>query len=269
LLNIKLMDELLAANIHFSFEEALNEIKKKRLESDFLSRVENDLQLFPNMSPLIERINIVMFRQVATPLHEVIRVINFANKHDIPVIIVEYLNDKFTPSVNSYKYNLVNLPIYNKNRLVNGEPIIDHIKISDISKMEGKMLKEVVTINGESMATVHHDLLYSVLDPNKYNYSIIDISEWFKFFGKPDVYYYEFFKFFLAHNIQAEVYFDDGTEEYFTNNIIKPNHEKIFKEYSSRPVIWNFLDGTSVKDRYFWDCYPTSIAELLNKKGYH
>jgi hypothetical protein len=219
------------------------------------------------MNILLDQQNIVLFRQVATPIHEVIRILKIAEKVKMHVVIIEYSHDKFTPSVNSYKYNLSNLPIYNRNLLVNDESIITRFKIVDISKMEGLKLNEVTTFQNENIVDVHHELLNEIVTYK--NYTLLDISEWFMHYGSAKKYYYDFFKFFLRNNILAEVYLLEGNENNFTTTVILPILKQISEDYSLKPLIWNYLEGITKNDIYFWDCYPSVVSELLENKGYH
>jgi hypothetical protein len=96
-----------------------------------------------------------------------------------------------------------------------------------------------------------------------------DISNWILRLGKAEQYYKEFFKFFICHNILAEVYLSDGNEAAFTNKVILPILESTKEKSNLKPLIWNYLDGSESKDKYYWDTYPKAVADFLTSKGYN
>ncbi len=209
-----------------------------------------------------------MFRQVATPINEVIRVHHIAKMYDLPFMIIEYSEDKFTPSINVYKYNLAKLPIYNGDVNKISQKIVHKINIVDFAKMEGKTLSSVMTLNKEYLVDIHHELFDEVI-PNNHTTIRIDASDWLLTFSGAKDYYKMFFKLFLCHNILAEVYLEEGNETSFTNKVIVPILQNIKNEYGIKPLIWNYLDGTPPEMKYYWDCYPKKVGELLNSKGYY
>jgi hypothetical protein len=250
-------------NFYWELNSAIEELTKRRTDTKYVNSINEQLYITEDLKILTDRVNLVLFRQVATPIHEVMRILKISKEIGIPLIIVEFGQDKFTPSVNEYKYNLINLPIYN---LSKSKTAVSRVQVGDISKMEGRMIKDVTTANNESIRDLHHHLLKETVN-GKYDYTILDLSNWFKSFGGARKYYYDFFKFFIAHNILCEVYLTEGNENDFTNSVIKPILTQISSDMS-KPLIWNYLDGTAKKHKYFWDFYPSEVGDILSKKGY-
>lgn len=251
------------SDFYWDLESAISELSKRKSNATFVEEVSKQIFIPDDLKILTSQTNLILFRQIATPIHEVIRILKISKDIGIPLVIVEFEQDKFTPSLNEYKYNLINLPIYN---LSKSKSIVSRIKIGDISKMEGRMLRDVVTSTEENIKDVHHDLLKDITKDN-YEYTILDLSNWFKSFGGAKNYYYDFFKFFITHNILCEVYLTEGNENDFTNSVIKPILLQISSNLA-KPLIWNYLDGTAKKDKYFWDLYPSEVGDILSKKGY-
>jgi hypothetical protein len=250
-------------SFYWELDNAIEELARRRSDKNFVEEITSKLLITEDIKILTDRINLVLFRQVATPIHEVIRILKISKEIGIPLVIVEYEHDKFTPSVNEYKNNLISLPIYNLNK---SKSIVSRVQIGDSAKMEGALIKDVTTTNNESIKDLHNHLLKEVTR-DKYDYTILDLSHWFKSFGGARKYYYDFFKFFIAHNILCEVYLTEGSENDFTNSVIKPILTKISQDIS-KPLIWNYLGGTAKKHKYFWDFYPSEVGDILSKKGY-
>lgn len=253
------------ADYYLPLEDAIEELTRRRESKEFVQHIENSIKSVPEFGILFEKPRLIIFRQVATPSNEILRIINCAKNNNIEVLFIEYLHDKFTPSLNRYKYNLGKLPIYN-GADVNENDIIFKVNIVDFAKMEGKPLNKVITHKQELIPDIHHYLLRKTL--NVEDSMILDSSSFFLKFSSPLEYYKEFFKYFICHNILAEVYLKSGNELEFTNSNIIPAINTIEADYGIKPIIWNYLSD-NINNDAFWDSYPKQVGDLLKEKGYY
>jgi hypothetical protein len=247
--------------------DAVNELKK-RVSSPLAEMISNEFNLRNGLEILFQKTHIVIFRQVATPINEIIRIFHIAKMYELDVLIIEYVEDKFTPSINPFKYGLGKLPIYNGDADNLEKNIIHKLNIVDFARMEGKAISEVMSHQKEYIVDIHHDLFEDILKL-KINETAIDASCWLMQFKGAREYYQQFFKFFLAHNILAEIFQLTGEEEKFTNDTILPILNNIHTQYNTKPLIWNYLDDTPNEMKYYWECYPKRVGDLLKQKGYY
>jgi hypothetical protein len=240
----------------------------RRQSTQLREQIESELPLKGDLERLFKKPYLVIFRQVATPINEIIRVFHIAKIYNLEVVIVEYIEDKFTPSLNPYKYGLGKLPIYNGNIENLEKNIVHKLNIVDFARMEGKPLSEVMTHKKEKLVDIHHELFEDILKVQT-SEVVIEASYWLLKFKGASEYYQEFFKLFLAHNILAEIYQLTGEEEGFTRNLIVPILKSVSEKYGVKPLIWHYLEDTPENMNYYWECYPKHAGDLLKEKGYY
>lgn len=221
-----------------------------------------------SIEPLLKKRHLVFFRQVATPLHETLRVIQIANQLGLKLCILEYGDDKLVSAHNIYKLGLGKLPVY-KFIDKTGRDIYQNHTIIDFNKYAGTKLKDVYTTKGERLMDFHHELFNHVtgLDIKK---NIIDASDWFSQFNNHASEYYEaFFTLFIKHNVLAEIFVleRDKDEEDFANKIANPAFSSMIERFGLGPIIINYQPWDE-QTRMYWDCYPAEVNEFLRKKGY-
>lgn len=233
----------------------------------------NDAQLLevikptPSIEKLLKTPHLIFFRQVATPLHETIEVIQLAKVLGLELCILEYGDDKLVSAHNFYKLGLGKLPIF---KLVDktGRDIYQNQTIIDFNTYSGKPLKDVYTLKGERLMDFHHELLEDITGINPKDVTL-DASDWFAQFNNNAAEYYEaFFTLFVKHNVLAEVFLSKGADdENFTARIVNPAYNIIQAQYGLNPLIVNYQPGDE-QTRIYWDCYPGKVNEFLRKKGY-
>lgn len=257
------------SDFYISLEDALEEISC-RMKNEHLTDFENREISIPHdfISSISSETSVIIFRQLATPTHEILRIIHAAKSLGLKVKIIEYLDDKFTPSVNEYKYNLGKLPVYNGSLSNIEKQIIHKISIVDFAKMEGRPIRDIETIRGENLVDLHHELFEEICK-TQIELITVDASVWLKQYGGAREYYKDFFKLFVVRNILAEVYLQSGNERAFSNTIILPILKEIHNQYEHKPLIWNYLGDTDDEMKYYWECYPKQTADFLKKKGYY
>lgn len=263
--NVDLLRDISA--IYTPIEEAVPLLLKRNRQSELLSRIESDLNFPLQLKVLFSKPRIIMFRHIAAGSNEFVRVLSVAKKFNLELIVIEYLEDIFTPSLNRDKYTLAKIPIYNGSD-INSNSIISNINVVDFAKMEGKPFSTVLTHKKEFLPNLHHDLIQEHFNFNTDKFTL-DASAWLLSFKSPKEYYRQLFKLFIAHSIIAEVYYADGPEEYFSSEVILPALESIRVSYGIKPLIWNHIEGYESEQKSFWDCYPKHIGDLLRKKGYY
>lgn len=245
----------------------LNELHRRRENQKHTDALLEKIKPTPEIQRLIDKPHVVFFRQVATPLHETLHVINLASELNLDLCIIEYLHDKFVSSRNLYKRGLGKLPIH---QFVDkhGNDIFRSHTIVDFNSNTGKSLSEVKTITGESLVNFHHDFFthQSGIDINTVS---VDASNWFKQFSYQAKEYYEsFLSLFVQHSVLAEVFlWGKIDEEDFTKNVVSPAFMNIRKSFGLKPLILNSQPSYE-QDRLYWDCYPENTDEFLRNKGY-
>lgn len=245
-------------------DEAISELRRRK-QSDYLKeRISIETRLTPSLQKLLEVPHIVFFRQVATPLNDTKRIAEIAKAKNLPLLLLEFSDDKFVSSGNAFKRGLGKLKIYQFTD-TKGNDIIKNFTIVDFNTFTGKPLREVRTITGESLYDFHHSFLKTEITDQ---ISIIDGSDWFECFDcRAELYYEAFFKLFLRDNILAEIFLSSGEEDTFTNQVVWPAFIRIADEFGIQPLIWNYLPSNE-SERIYWDCYPKTMDDFLIKRGY-
>lgn len=243
-----------------------NELQSRASNHELTQKITTNTQLTASMQRLADGGNLVLFRQVATPMHETLHIIELAKKLDLRPLIVEFHEDKFVTAGNFYKKSLGKLPIYN-DKLSIKKDVYHNRTIVDFNQNVGKKFSEITTKNGESLIDFHHELFESIT-----SYKMSDItteaSDWFSLYSKNAAEYYEhFFTFFLQKNVLAEVFLFGKKNGEFTDKIVNPAFKRAIKKYGVKPLILNF-QPVREQERIFWDCYPNQVNDFIDRKSY-
>lgn len=253
--------------LYTSKHKILKELNKRRKNNKHTEELLRKIKPTPEIQRLIDKPHVVFFRQVATPLHETLRVIRLASELGLDLCILEYHHDKFVGSHNPYKLGLGKLPIH-KFVDKNGDDAYHSHTIVDFNTNTGKPLADVKTVTGESLVDFHHDFFthQSGIDITTVS---VDASNWFKQFSYDAKNYYEsFLSLFVRHSILAEIFLTQSPdEECFIKDAVIPAFKKIQNDIGLKPLVLNYLPATE-QDRTYWDCYPNGTDEFLKRKGY-
>lgn len=242
--------------------EAVEELKKRwediELKDKISDYLNNDVP-----EPLINGYGAVFFRQIITPNYELRRFMSVPDVLDLKPVFWEYHNDKFT-SNNSVKHSLGKIPTH-KGVGKKGGAKIDYDNVIDFNKSNGRKMKEVETLWGQSLVDFHHELLESVV-PNSKNY-IFDASEWFaKKNGTAKNYYKSYIALFVRNAILFENFVLEKDELEFTRDIFLPAFFDIWKTTGKKPIIVA-LEPTEIEGEIFWMCHPPEVINnILTKK---
>ncbi len=247
-------------DIYFTYEEAVDELKRRQSDTELIKKIVDDLKEVPSALEIKSTINSVLFRQVATPNYETRRFIHLSDGGNLNPILWEYHSDKFV-SNNEYKRSLGKIKFFFGEGKKGGK-IIKQETIVDFNKFNGKTLKEVECINGKSLISFHKELLFDAY-PHFPKGNIFDASDWFFSHGKKaEEYYVNFLKLFIVHGILFENFMLNKEEREFTENIFYPSYKKVCKEYGLKPVIVA-LEPTEIEGDEFWMCQTPEHYDKL------
>lgn len=220
--------------VYTPLSEALRLLDERSKDKEFLVKIEKLLkgdipEIFRN-----KRCGIIA-RQLATPNFENRRFISLAKESGLHPVFLEYFDDKFT-SNNKYKHSLGQLQIQNK-KDKNNQECIEKITIVDFNKSNGKKLKEVETLWGESLVNFHKNLfdLYNLKD-----FSCVEETSWYvKKDEKPIEFYSNFFLLVTCFGILFEnfLFSKNEAESNFTKNVILPALENVINLTGVKPLI--------------------------------
>lgn len=246
--------------------QVIAELHRRRALIDDDEKLLKIIKPTPSIQRLIDKPHLVFFRQVATPLHETLRVIEIAKELDLDICIVEKSSDKFIGPQNLFKRSLAKLPVFSGIDR-NGNDIFHWRTIVEINKFAGHPLSEVRTIHDESLIDFHHDFLNKITGVGVDN--TIDISEWCLNYPQGVSEYYEaFFTLFVKYSVLAEVFlegkYDAGD---FTKRIVNPAFVNVTRKHKFKPLIVNYQPKME-QNRMYWDCYPKVTDDFLRQKGY-
>jgi len=204
----------------------------------------------------------VLFRQIATPTHEVLRFLRIAKHMQLAPLILEYYGDKFVSAGNTYKRSLGKMPVY-QHTGIDGRDIVKHHTVIDFNAYTGKPLSTVRCKTGESLIDFHHALV-TKLGRLNIETQCVDATHWFQGAGgHAENYYEQFLTLFIRDSILFE-YFEPGkAEETFAFEVMLPAFRNVTERYGVRPLIARLVPKNK-EARKFWDCYPKKIEKFLN-----
>ncbi len=206
----------------------------------------------------------VIFRQLATPNYETRRFISLIDAIDeLEPVFWEYHDDKFT-SNNECKHALGKLSFHH-GRGKKGGHKIDRLNIIDFNTFNGKKIKDIKTLWGESFIDFHHNLFaktYRQADTD----SFFDASEWFlQSGGNAKEYYKLFLCLFVQNGILFENFMLDQKEIEFTKNVFLPAFIEVWEKTGEKPLIVA-LAPTDIEGDHFWMCHPSDGHEYVKSK---
>lgn len=203
----------------------------------------------------------VQFRQIATPNHDTRHFLSISEDNDLDPVIFEYHDDKFT-SNNDFKHSLGQIRVHghaNKNDVYP----LEKITIVDFNKYNGKKLKEVQTLWGESLIDFHRKI-FTFNNYNLNNIKLYDASNWFKDNGEKAInYYYNFFLLFISFGILFENFLlnDEGSE--FTKEVVLPALDKVISTTGLKPLIVP-IGPLDIETDDHWISYNPNIKDLIH-----
>lgn len=236
--------------VYTPLPEALRILEERRKDPILVAKVE---KLLNGHVPRIFKENKcgIMARQLATPNYDSRTFLSTVKENGLYPVFLEYFEDKFT-SNNQYKHSLGQLQIQNENNKNNNE-CIEKITIIDFNKSNGKKIKEVKTLWGESLIDFHKKLFTSYGLNDEVNF--FNENDWYKknINEKPEDFYINFFLLVTCFGILFENFLisGDDNEINFTKNIVLPALKKVTEISGLKPLIVPVGD-LDVETENFW-----------------
>lgn len=247
-------------------EDVLAELKRRQSLPIDDEKIRANIKPTPSIQRLLEKPHLVFFRQIATPSHETLRVIEIAKELGLDLCILEFHADKFVSANNQYKHSLGKLPVHqfvDKNH----NDVFKYRTIVDFNTYTGHKFSEVTTLKGESLINFHHDL-FTFVTGIDISTIAVDASDWF---GQYDYtasnYYSHFFSLFIKNNVLAEVFLESKEECFFIQDVVEPAIENVLVNFNFTPLVVEYLP-TELQASLFWDSYPMQIDEFMRQKRY-
>jgi len=245
---------------YMSLDEARRELRKRWNDAGLRSAVESALgQRF--MEPFRDRPRAFNARHMNSPDNGFMLFNYCAAYLDATPLVTEYLGDRFT-CLNEGKKGLCRLKLFTgADRL--------HLCLFDMHQWENQTLGEIVLATGETLAGFHHGLF----DRLAMHVEILDQTAWYRAIGKPVDYYYPLFVHAVAHGVLFETFVTDDepvnrlqrkTEHWFTDEVVRPNFERVTRDFGLRPmVVRSFPDDQTDDEDFYWWSYPPIINDYL------
>ncbi|NOT85757.1 MAG: hypothetical protein HOP02_13485 [Methylococcaceae bacterium] len=179
----------------------------------------------------------VMFRQIATPNHEMRRVVKLCEKHQLNLLILSFQEDKFI-SHNSCKHALGRMGFFEGLGRHGGKKI-RYSTIINFNQYNGRLMRECQTLRGQPLMKFHHDLLFQEFKQLSAN-NVVECSDWFiQQRAQTGNLYRAFLKLFLKHAILIETFVLSDSELDFTLTRVLPAFQEIVNAFGIKPLIVN------------------------------
>ena len=253
--------ESFGETVYTEIWEAVRELKERQNNKD-LDKILSTY--FKNGIPkeMESGIKVVLFRQIMTPNYELRRFMCVPDTTEIEPLFFEYHEDKFTPN-NPIKHHLGKMGMHygiGKKGGIKSE----YKKIIDFNSSNGKKIKEINTIWGQSLIDFHHHLLDKFI-PSARNF-IFDASSWFHENGQcAKEYYKQYVALFIKNAILFENFVLEGEELEFTKNIFLPYFFEVWERTGKKPLVVA-LEPTEIESDIFWMCHPPETMEHIENK---
>ena len=244
-------------NLYTSLEEARELLRERYAQTDLRQAIEKELGEY-FMPAFSGGLKSVTTRQLCTPDQGFLLFYHRSlNELKAAPLALSYYQDKFT-HLNEEKKGLGRLRVYQNEKKYT-------VDIIHFTPNEGKQIKEVCLIDGESLVDFHKSLfsLTNVI------VDTFDNSSWYKQFASAKEYYYYLLLHFVCHGVLFESFVTDfrDKESSFTQQVVVPAIEKIQEKFGVTPMIVQmYPDEQTLEEDYFWWTYPEKVNEYLQKR---
>ncbi len=210
----------------------------------------------------------LLSRSIVAPNFETRRFISLINTlEDFHPLFWEYSQDRFTPNVNSTKYNLGKLTFY-QGIDRKGLEKLRKFNILDFNLYNGKRMSEIKTIWGQPLIDFHHEFLENTLSNQiKSPIEYFDASDWYVKSGVSVEVYYKYMMILLLKRcfMFENFILSDDNEISFIKNIFLPAFIEVYQLTGFKPLIVA-LAPSDIESSNFWMYYPhESLAFVKNK----
>lgn len=236
-----------------SMEAAVQEIKRRRAQTDLLEQVNGFLHDFPFP---FDRPFLAIARHVASARMEDMTFLDMSRRADLPPVWFTYNQDKFCFS-NREKRQLVESRVAERQGRKGGYTGPGFCLMDNPRLYDGRPLNTLNVSTGTDLATFHRRLRSAAgLD----QYTMLDISDWLHTRGgRAEVYYKPLLAIFLAHAILVEDFEVAGT---FKCHIVERAITELKRDYGLEPLIVR-MPTTPFDGWYHASCQP-----LLRQAGF-
>jgi len=246
--------------IYIPLEEAKKEIEKRWKDKKLEKKV-NDY-LGDNIPPVIkDEPKAICTFHVATPNWAFFHFWEEAHKIGLKPLVFEYLDDVFI-TTNFDKVSLAKMVFYH-GKDDHDDMLTSSRQIIDLSgKNEKKKIKDVETVWGEKLVDFHHRAIKTYYE----DIEIFDGSDYYHKLGKTPAEYYKYiFAYYIRNGILFENYLLTNKEKKFTEEVLLPAFEYVWKKFGIKPLIVPITPQNEAAKKHWW-CYPEFIKILLNRK---
>jgi hypothetical protein len=192
---------------------------------------------------------------VATPDHSFFAFVTHANSIGLPFVVGEYLDDKFYPQ-NRDKYHLARLFFHHGTGRKGGVRLVPRT-IVEMTQSQGRQLRAITTLWGESLPSAHHRMLRAAHERQT---ALVDLSGYFSANGgDPREYYVRYLSIFVCHAVLFENFLPS---EAFTQDVFLPAFREVVARYGVRPLIVPLAPRDWEDDIYWW-CHPGYLSAFL------
>lgn len=243
---------------------AVRELIRRREDQQLAKDVSAFLGNGTDISDRVQEPTALLFRQVATPIHETIRFLQLSESLSLKPLVLEYLDDKFVGAGNPYKRALGKLPIF-QHTGSDGRDMVRYATMLDFNKFVGKKISEACCISGMTLAEFHHDLLQKITGKSA-DTLCFDATSWFDSHGHTASNYYDPFMALLVRDcVLFENYEVTRHLTPFMHDVVIPAFERIETRFGLRPLIVRLLPKHE-EERLYWNSYPKNVGPLVGLK---
>ncbi len=241
---------------------AVRELMQRRRNHALEQRIR--AQDDPVAAPLIARLakpTALLFRQIATPTHEILYFLETAKRLSLQPLILEYSGDKFVGAANPYKRALGKLSIF-QHTGSDGRDMAKYRTVIDFNAFTGKTLADVCCISGMSLMEFHHDLFKRVT-----GFEAGDVcfegTDCFKAWGGSAIKYYgPLMTLFIRDCILFENYHPTPHERQLVHTIVRPAFADAANRFDFRPLVTRLIP-LDQEMRNYWDMFPKAVDQYL------
>ncbi|MBI5456577.1 hypothetical protein HY969_02455 [Candidatus Kaiserbacteria bacterium] len=244
-----------------SDEAAVQELLRRRQNHALERSVHESLHNSDELLKRLERPTAILFRQLASPTHEILHFLETAKRLSLQPLILEYYDDKFVGAGNPYKRTLGKLPLF-QHVGSDGRDMVRYVRVIDFNLFMGKKIGDVCCISGKTLVEFHHDLLQKTanIEPSELCFNA---SPWFQAHGSSAVHYYTpLMSLFVRDAILFENFEETPELLPFMRDIVIPAYEHTEKQFLHNPIIVRLIPKRD-EQRLYWYSYPKQIENLL------
>lgn len=194
----------------------------------------------------------VLWRNIITPDHELLRFLDLAETIGLRPLGLEYIEDRFCTR-NADKMCLAKMALFEKRDSL-GAPVLRYRRLIDVGRYDNARFRDIKTLDGIGLVDFHHGLV------NRKIGARLEIRDWSgkiaEYGGGASDHYLKMLAHFICHGVLFESFVTDASEAAFERDVVLPAIEHIRERFGVKPLIVPLIPDTG--DRYWW-CYPGDV----------